>query len=87
MLHDRFYSEWAQPTSVAGNAKMSAMAKIRIERDGRISSFEIVRPSGNAAVDDSINAAAKRVTHVDPLPAGLGGDHYDVKINFELNSE
>lgn len=88
MLHDRFYSEWAQPTSVSGNAKMSAIAKIRIEKDGRISSFELVRSSGNTAVDESINAAARRVTHVDPLPAGLGGgDHYDVKINFELNSE
>jgi len=28
------------------------------------------------------------VTQVDPLPAGFGnGDHYDVKINFELSPE
>jgi hypothetical protein len=39
-------------------------------------------------VDESVATIAKRVTQVDPLPAGLGnGDHYDVKINFELNSE
>ena len=50
--------------------------------------FEIVRPSGDATVDQSINAVAKRVTQVDALPPGLGsGDHYDVKISFELNSE
>jgi TonB family protein len=85
MLHDRFYSEWAQPTDV--DAKDSVLAKLRIEKDGRISSFEIVRPSGNAAIDDSVRAAAKRVTHVDPLPSGLGGDHYDVKIKFELSGD
>lgn len=89
MLHDRFYSEWIQPTAtMASGAKISALVKIRIDKDGRVSNFEMIRPSGNVAVDESIAAVAKRVTQVDPLPAGLGkGDHYDVRINFELNSE
>ena len=89
MLHDRFYSEWAQPnTSLTSGAKLSALVKIRIEKDGRVSNFEIIRASGNPAVDASVTAVAKRVTQVDPLPAGLGkGEYYDVKINFELNTE
>ena len=89
MLHDRFFSEWVQPTTiVATGAKMSALVRIRIEKDGRVSSFEIVRPSGNVVVDESVTAVAKRVIKVDPLPSGLGnGGHYDVKINFELNPE
>jgi len=89
MLHDRFYSEWVQPTTVAtAGAKNSVMVKLRIEKDGRVSSFEVVRPSGNSDLDDSVKALANRVNRVEPLPDGLGkGDHYDVKINFELNSE
>lgn len=89
MLHDRFYSEWIQPTSsVAIGAKMSALVKIRIEKDGRISKFMLVRPSGNVVVDESVAAVAKRVTQVDPLPKGLGGGaSYEVNINFELNPE
>ena len=89
MLHDRFYSEWAQPTSVANAAgKNSVLVKLRIEKDGRVSSFEIVRSSENAELDDSVKALANRVSQVEPLPDGLGkGDHYDVKINFELNSD
>lgn len=89
MLHDRFYSEWIQPTtSVAVGAKMSALVRIRIERDGRISKFTLVRPSGNVVVDESVAAVAKRVTQVDPLPRGLaGGAYYEVNINFELNPE
>src|ERR1700730_13917634 len=89
MLHDRFYSEWIQPmTSVAVGAKMSALVRIRIEKDGRVSKFTIVRPSGNVVVDESVAAVAKRMTQVDPLPKGLGsGEHYDVNINFELNSD
>ena len=89
MLHDRFYSEWVQPTTnVTSGAKISTLVKIRIEKDGRVSKFEIIKPSENVVVDESVATIAKRVTKVDPLPAGLGsGDHYDVKINFELNSE
>ena len=82
MLHDRFYSEWIQPrTSVAIGAKMSALVRIRIEKDGRVSNFTIVRPSGNVVVDESVAAIAKRVTQVDPLPKGLGsGVYYEVNI-------
>ena len=89
MLHDRLYSEWIQPTtSVSSTSKISRLVKIRIEKDGRVSSFEIIKPSGNVMIDESVTAIAKHVRHVDPLPTGLGKNgHYDVKINFELNSE
>ena len=88
MLHDRFYSEWIQPTTViSSGTKLSALVKIRIEKDGHVSDFEIIKPSGNVVIDESVAATAKRVTQVDPLPDGIGsGGHYDVRINFELNS-
>jgi hypothetical protein len=38
-------------------------------------------------VNESVAVVAKQVTQVDPPPKGLiHGDHYDVKINFELNT-
>ena len=88
MLHDRFYSAWIQPTTnVATNTKISTLVKVRIENDGRVSRFEIIKPSGNVVVNESVRVVAKQVTQVDPPPTGLiRGDHYDVKINFELNT-
>ena len=89
MLHDRFYSAWIQPTThVPTGAKISTLVKVRIEKDGRVSKFEIIKPSENAVVNESVAAVSKQVTDVDSPPAGLiKGDHYDVKINFELNTE
>src|SRR6266581_2491329 len=89
MLHDRFYSAWIQPTThVPTGAKISTLVKVRIEKDGRVSKFEIIKPSENAVVNESVAAVSKQVTEVDSPPAGLiKGDHYDVKINFELNTE
>src|SRR5882724_6305347 len=89
MLHDRFYSAWTQPTTnITSGSKISTLVKVRIEKDGRVSNFEIIKPSENVVVNESVAAIAQRVTQVDPLPAGFGnGDHYDVKINFELSPE
>jgi outer membrane biosynthesis protein TonB len=89
MLHDRFYSAWIQPTTnIVSGSKISTLVKVRIEKDGRVSKFEIIKPSENVVVNESVVAIGKRVTQVDPLPAGFGnGDHYDVKINFELSPE
>jgi TonB family protein len=89
MLHDRFHKAWEQPTSiVATGAKMSTIVKLRIEKDGRVSKFTIVKPSGNVVMDESVAAIAPRVTQVDPLPNGLAkGAYYEVKIDFELNAE
>jgi outer membrane biosynthesis protein TonB len=88
MLHDRFYSAWVQPTTtVASGTKISTLVKVRIEKDGRVSNFEIIKPSQNVVINESVAAIAKRVTEVDSPPTGLiKGDHYEVKINFELNT-
>jgi hypothetical protein len=89
MLHDRFYSAWIQPTtSVPTGTKISTLVKVRIEKDGRVSKFEIIKPSENVVVNESVATIGKRVNEVDPPPAGLAtGDHYDVKINFELSTD
>jgi periplasmic protein TonB len=89
MLHDRFYRAWEQPQTVlASGIKLAATARIRIEKDGRVSDFKIVKPSGNVLVDESVRSVAAKVTRVDALPAGMGSNgHYDVNVNFALNSE
>src|SRR5438105_8439776 len=89
MLHDRFYSAWIQPTtSVPSGSKFSTLVKLRIEKYGRGSKFEVIKPSEHVVVNESVAAIAKRVTEVDAPPTALlNGGHYDVKINFELNTK
>lgn len=86
MIHDRFYSQWEQPTSIFDSShSFVATLQIRIEKDGHIAEVKIVKSSGNVVMDESVMAAAKRVLQIDPLPAGLGGGNaYTVNINFEL---
>ncbi len=84
-IHDRFFSVWDQPTSIASSARFVTGLRIRIEADGRISDFKIVRSSGNVVMDESVLAAARRVLKVNAPPSGLlSGGAYQVTINFEL---
>jgi TonB family protein len=86
LIHDRFYSQWDQPTSIFDSSKSFVCTlQIRIEPSGKISDIKILKSSGNVIMDDSVMAAAHRVLQIDPPPAGLsGGGVYTVNINFEL---
>ena len=83
MLHDRFYGQWDQPTSPLQSGKMTTVVWLKIARDGRILGSRVVGPSGDALMDQSVQSALERVTRVDPLPAAIPGDSWEVKIAFE----
>jgi TonB family protein len=86
MLRERFTNRWNQPMSVVRTGRdLITTVKIRISKDGTITSRELVNSSGNSVVDDSVMEAAQKVVAVDPLPNGLGGEFYEVKIDFKLD--
>jgi outer membrane biosynthesis protein TonB len=72
MLHDRFYSEWVQPTSVVHSAKLSVLLRIRISKDGRISDYSISKSSGNPVVDDSGDGGSGAGETSRPFAFGFG---------------
>jgi len=86
LIHDRFFSQWEQPTSIFEQDKsFVCTVKLQIKRDGTIASADIIRSSGNPLMDQSVLAALNRVSRIEALPIGLGtGDIYTVNINFEL---
>ena len=87
LIHDRFYSQWEQPTAIPTEHKHDFVCTLRltIERDGTISNFSLAKPSGNPVMDESVLAAAAKVKQIAPLPEGLNqNSSYTVNINFEL---
>ncbi len=87
LIHDRFYSQWEQPTSIPTEHRhdFSTTLKITIQRDGTISNFSLVHPSGNPVMDQSVLEAAGKVMKIAPIPEGMGtATGYTININFEL---
>jgi len=87
MLRDRFHARWDQPVSILQQGQVYVtLVEIQINRAGEVVNATISQGSGNTTMDDSVMAAARRVTRVEPLPEGLGSaDGYKVNIEFKLN--
>ena len=62
------------------------MTRVRlvIARNGSVLQASVVGRSGNGMMDNSALTAARSVTKLNPLPAGLGGTTASITVDFEL---
>ena len=77
---------WILPTGIASDSGF-AIATVTIARDGSVVSAEIVRRSGNAAVDDSVRTTLDRVRYAAPLPDDAKEDQRTISIKFDVNAK
>lgn len=80
-----YYQAWIVPDDTDADTA-TAVVSVVIARDGSIVSARIIRSSGNAPVDRSVQAALDRVTSVPPFPAGAKEDRRSFTINFNLKA-
>lgn len=82
-VRDRLYAAWVQPSGLQNLPGMTCDAKITVEPSGKISSYSVVRGSGNSLMDQSVRDALKSVPSLKPLPAGFKTAQ-SITITFEL---
>ena len=67
-----FDREWKQPLTVVSTGRdVEAHVRFRASADGTVQSLTLLKPTGNHEVDQSIEAALRRVHKVDSPPAVL----------------
>ena len=67
-----FDREWQQPLTVVSTGRdVEAQVRLRASADGTVQSLTLLKPTGNHEVDESIEAALRRVHKVDSPPAVL----------------
>jgi TonB family protein len=74
------------PQSVTDNSA-TVTVSVTIARNGTVVSTEIIRRSGNAAVDQSVEAVLNRVKYAAPLPDDAKEDQRTVEIVFDVKSK
>jgi protein TonB len=77
--------DWRVPDGAADDSA-TATASIVIGRDGSVLSARIVRSSGSAAVDRSVQITLERVKFAAPLPDGAKESQREVTINFNVKT-
>jgi len=85
IVQSMYDAAWNQPASVDDSAV--AIVSITIERDGRVSHHEIIKPSGNAAMDRSIENTLENVTVIAPFSEGSKDAERTYNIKFSLTAK
>lgn len=78
--------EWTPPDNAA-NDEANIKVRITVSNDGTVISSEIVTPSGDSGVDDSVQRTLDRVTFIAPFPEGSTEKQKTFIINFNLKAK
>ena len=77
-------ASWKKPPIPAGE-KIYTEVEVKISSSGAVTFIRISRPSGDSAMDASVEQAVRSTPLLPkPLPAGLGNPDYTVIIQFKL---
>jgi len=85
-VYSIYEQEWIIPDG-ATETEVTTVAEVTVARDGRVVSAEIVRKSGNAAVDQSVRLTLDRVRRLPALPPGAEKDTETITINFKARPQ
>jgi TonB family protein len=85
-IFNAYYHAWNTPDSLSDRTA-EADAKVTIARDGTVISAEIVRPSGNGALDRSVDRALRAVKNLPPFPASAQDQERTFTIQFTPSLE
>jgi TonB family protein len=81
-----YENAWIAPDS-ADNDEASPKVHVVIARDGSVISARITEPSGDKAVDASVQRTLDRVTQIKPFSASAKEDERSYDINFNLKTK
>ena len=74
---------WVPPSDA--DASSTVDARVTIARNGDVLSAHVVRSSGNASLDRSVERVLRKVRQAPPLPDNAREDQRTVTITFDLN--
>lgn len=84
LIKQSIQSAWKKPPISAGE-KIYTEVEIKISESGAVTFLRISRPSGDSAMDTSVEQAVRSTPRLaKPLPSGLGSPDYTVIIQFKL---
>ena len=84
LIKQSIQSAWKKPPIPAGE-KIYTEVEIKISDSGAVTFIRISRPSGDSAMDTSVEQAVRSTPRLaKPLPTGLGSPDYTVIIQFKL---
>jgi TonB family protein len=85
-IYNAYYHAWKAPQQATGSLA-AADVKIVVTRDGSIISAELINPSGDSAIDHSVQRALDAVKQLPPFPESTRDTQRSFRISFTLDAK
>ena len=86
IVYSMYTAAWQPPSSITDDTA-TVTARVTIARDGRVTGHEILKSSGNAAMDKSIENTLSTVTFIQEFPAGSKDLERSYSIKFDISAK
>lgn len=87
IIASKYYNAWSAPADLDDANTPVVTASVTISRDGNVISARITKPSGNRAMDRSIQNTLEAVTFIEPFPASSKDQQRTITIQFNLQAK
>ena len=83
LIQKTLYAAWVQPSSEAAGGAV-ALLNVAFDPSGRVRSCKLQSPSGSAALDASVQQAARSITRIRGLTPDFVRRHATVSVSFTV---
>lgn len=81
-IADSVSRTWNVTSDAASNKSWSALAQVKVEKDGQVSSATITASSGDALTDQAATDTIRRASPFAPLPVSANVECIGIGLNF-----
>jgi colicin import membrane protein len=75
---------WAYPTALVSRKDLEAVVLVKVQRDGTILKYELIKRSYNSMFDQSVITAIERTKSMPPFPEGFRQNDEEIEITFNI---
>ena len=86
VVYSIYTAAWQPPSSITDDSA-TVTVRVTIARSGQVTGHEILKSSGNAAMDKSIENTLSTVTMIEPFPAGSKDLERSYSIKFDISAK
>lgn len=83
-VETKIKSNWAYPTALVSRKDLEAVVLVKVQRDGTILKYELIKRSYNSMFDQSVITAIERTKSMPPFPEGFRQNDEEIEITFNI---
>ena len=83
-IWNKVRSKWSYPDIMSGGFGPEALVVVKVQSDGSIVDFRLVRASGNQLFDQSVLRAVQHSNPFPPFPEGYVKSYEEIELRFSL---